>query len=64
MFLPPKLAAYWFAENQRAIANTLGSMSNPLGIMVVMLISPQIVRKVDDMWILVSKCLFEHCLPC
>uniref|UniRef100_A0AC34R2X3 Major facilitator superfamily (MFS) profile domain-containing protein n=1 Tax=Panagrolaimus sp. JU765 TaxID=591449 RepID=A0AC34R2X3_9BILA len=32
LFLPTKLAAFWFPENQRAIANTIGSMSNPLGI--------------------------------
>ena len=32
MYLPTKLAAFWFPESQRAIANTIGSMSNPLGI--------------------------------
>lgn len=26
MYLPTKLAAQWFPENQRAVANTLGSM--------------------------------------
>jgi len=35
MYLPTKLAAFWFPESQRAIANTIGSMSNPLGIAVM-----------------------------
>ena len=35
MYLPTKLAAYWFPDSQRAIANTLGSMANPLGIAVM-----------------------------
>ncbi|KAE9556411.1 hypothetical protein FO519_000296 [Halicephalobus sp. NKZ332] len=35
MYLPTKLAAFWFPESQRAVANTIGSMSNPLGIAVM-----------------------------
>ncbi|CAJ0954173.1 unnamed protein product, partial [Mesorhabditis belari] len=32
MFLPTKLSAFWFPDDQRNIANTLASMANPLGI--------------------------------
>uniref|UniRef100_A0A8R1DYC6 Major facilitator superfamily (MFS) profile domain-containing protein n=1 Tax=Caenorhabditis japonica TaxID=281687 RepID=A0A8R1DYC6_CAEJA len=45
MFLPTKLAAYWFADNERAIANTLSSMSNPIGIAVMYSIAPVFVNK-------------------
>ncbi|KJH42546.1 transporter, major facilitator family protein [Dictyocaulus viviparus] len=44
MFLPTKLAAYWFPRDQRVIANTLSSMSNPIGIAVMYSISPLLVR--------------------
>lgn len=44
MFIPTKLAAYWFPENQRAIANTLASMSNPLGIAAMYSLSPVFVN--------------------
>ncbi|VDN56759.1 unnamed protein product, partial [Dracunculus medinensis] len=43
MFLPPKVAGTWFAENERTIATTIGIMSNPLGVLLANLISPQIV---------------------
>ncbi|PIC20882.1 hypothetical protein B9Z55_025925 [Caenorhabditis nigoni] len=45
MFLPTKLAAYWFADNERAIANTLSSMSNPIGIAVMYSLAPVFVNK-------------------
>ncbi|WKY14962.1 hypothetical protein Q1695_000463 [Nippostrongylus brasiliensis] len=44
MFLPTKLAAYWFPPDQRVIANTLSSMSNPIGIAVMYSFSPLIVN--------------------
>ncbi|TKR58255.1 hypothetical protein L596_029724 [Steinernema carpocapsae] len=43
MFLPTKVAASWFPENQRALATTIGIMSNPLGVFLANLMSPQIV---------------------
>ncbi|CEF59750.1 Major facilitator superfamily and Major facilitator superfamily domain, general substrate transporter-containing protein [Strongyloides ratti] len=43
MFLPTKMSAYWFPENQRAFSNTLASMANPLGIAFMYSMSPQIV---------------------
>ncbi|ETN77321.1 hypothetical protein NECAME_03221 [Necator americanus] len=45
MFLPTKLAAFWFPPDQRVIANTLSSMSNPIGIAVMYSISPTIINE-------------------
>ncbi|XP_022080823.1 major facilitator superfamily domain-containing protein 7-a-like [Acanthaster planci] len=49
LFAPTKLAAVWFPENQRAIANTLGSMANPLGILISFLVSSAIVSVPSDL---------------
>jgi len=43
MFLPTKVAAAWFPENQRALATTIGIMSNPLGVLMANVMSPLIV---------------------
>ncbi|XP_055022100.1 solute carrier family 49 member A3-like [Boleophthalmus pectinirostris] len=40
IFTPTKLAALWFPEHQRAIANMLASMSNPLGLLLANILSP------------------------
>ncbi|PIK51349.1 putative major facilitator superfamily domain-containing protein 7 [Apostichopus japonicus] len=48
LFVPTKLAAVWFAEDQRAIANAIGSMSNPFGILMSFLISALLVSEPDD----------------
>ncbi|KHJ92854.1 hypothetical protein OESDEN_07246 [Oesophagostomum dentatum] len=45
MFLPTKLAAFWFPQDQRVLANTLSSMSNPIGIAVMYSIAPLIVNE-------------------
>lgn len=57
MFLPTKLAAYWFADNERAIANTLSSMSNPIGIAVMYSLAPVFVNKTtpDNFFNMVGK---------
>jgi FLVCR family MFS transporter 7 len=44
MYLSTKLASFWFPDHQRAIANTLASMSNPLGIASMYSLSPLIVN--------------------
>ncbi|ESO99043.1 hypothetical protein LOTGIDRAFT_53741, partial [Lottia gigantea] len=49
MFCPTKLAAVWFPGSQRATANTLASMANPLGILLANLMSPRIVKTEEDM---------------
>ncbi|TDH07329.1 hypothetical protein EPR50_G00104960 [Perca flavescens] len=44
IFTPTKLAALWFPDHQRATANMIASMSNPLGLLLANIISPLIVR--------------------
>ncbi|XP_039324352.2 solute carrier family 49 member A3 isoform X4 [Saimiri boliviensis] len=48
IFSPAKLAALWFPEHQRATANMLATMSNPLGILVANVLSPALVKKGED----------------
>ncbi|XP_043303936.1 solute carrier family 49 member A3 isoform X5 [Cervus canadensis] len=48
IFSPAKLAALWFPEHQRATANMIGTMSNPLGILVANLVSPILVKTEED----------------
>ncbi|XP_021116120.1 major facilitator superfamily domain-containing protein 7 isoform X4 [Heterocephalus glaber] len=48
IFSPAKLAALWFPEHQRATANMLATMSNPLGVLVANLLSPALVKKGED----------------
>uniref|UniRef100_A0A1I7YXX5 MFS domain-containing protein n=1 Tax=Steinernema glaseri TaxID=37863 RepID=A0A1I7YXX5_9BILA len=45
MFLPTKVAASWFPESQRALATTIGIMSNPLGVLMANVISPLVVSE-------------------
>ncbi|XP_060935825.1 solute carrier family 49 member A3 [Limanda limanda] len=40
IFTPTKLAALWFPDHQRATANMIASMSNPLGVLLANIISP------------------------
>ncbi|CAJ1059181.1 solute carrier family 49 member A3 [Xyrichtys novacula] len=44
IFAPTKMAALWFPDHQRATANTIASMSNPLGILLANIISPMIAQ--------------------
>uniref|UniRef100_A0A914KRK2 Uncharacterized protein n=2 Tax=Meloidogyne TaxID=189290 RepID=A0A914KRK2_MELIC len=52
MFLPTKVAAAWFPDNQRTLATTIGVMSNPLGVLLANLISPMIVGSCEHVKIL------------
>ncbi|XP_070769425.1 solute carrier family 49 member A3 [Enoplosus armatus] len=45
IFTPTKLAALWFPEHQRATANMIASMSNPLGVLLANIISPLMAEK-------------------
>ncbi|XP_055467718.1 solute carrier family 49 member A3 [Psammomys obesus] len=45
---PAKLASLWFPEHQRATANMIGTMSNPLGILMANVLSPALVKKAED----------------
>ncbi|XP_055290684.1 solute carrier family 49 member A3 isoform X8 [Moschus berezovskii] len=48
IFSPAKLATLWFPEHQRATANMIGTMSNPLGILAANLLSPILVKTEKD----------------
>ncbi|XP_074668862.1 solute carrier family 49 member A3 isoform X2 [Strix aluco] len=43
IFSPTKLAALWFPDHQRAKANMIASMSNPLGVLIANVLSPALV---------------------
>uniref|UniRef100_A0A8C2ZW06 Solute carrier family 49 member 3 n=1 Tax=Cyclopterus lumpus TaxID=8103 RepID=A0A8C2ZW06_CYCLU len=44
IFTPTKVAAHWFPDHQRATANMIASMSNPVGILLASLLSPMIAQ--------------------
>uniref|UniRef100_A0ACB8ESD0 Uncharacterized protein n=1 Tax=Sphaerodactylus townsendi TaxID=933632 RepID=A0ACB8ESD0_9SAUR len=48
VFAPTKLAAVWFPDHQRATANMIASMSNPLGILIANILSPALVHEEKD----------------
>ncbi|XP_007953964.2 solute carrier family 49 member A3 [Orycteropus afer afer] len=48
VFSPAKLAAVWFPEHQRATANMIATMSNPLGILLANVLSPALVKNESD----------------
>ncbi|GMT04343.1 hypothetical protein PENTCL1PPCAC_26517 [Pristionchus entomophagus] len=48
MYLPSKVANSWFPHNQRALAVTVGAMSNPLGVLLANTLVPNIVSSVDE----------------
>uniref|UniRef100_A0A672G8A8 Major facilitator superfamily (MFS) profile domain-containing protein n=1 Tax=Salarias fasciatus TaxID=181472 RepID=A0A672G8A8_SALFA len=48
IFAPTKLAALWFPDHQRATANMVASMANPLGILLANIISPLVVTTSDQ----------------
>ncbi|XP_060599037.1 solute carrier family 49 member A3-like [Ruditapes philippinarum] len=56
MMMPTKLAAIWFPENQRALANMLGGITDALGNMVAFILVPQMVDVKSDiplmLWVL------------
>ena len=54
LFAPPKVAAVWFSDGERVIANTITSLSNVVGIGVSMLVAPSIVSSTDRLPILLG----------
>ncbi|XP_074529382.1 solute carrier family 49 member A3 [Halichoeres trimaculatus] len=64
IFAPTKLAALWFPEHQRATANTIASMSNPLGILLANIISPVIVRTPAQIPTLLLCYAIPTCIIC
>ncbi|XP_053558714.1 solute carrier family 49 member A3 [Bombina bombina] len=59
LFVPAKLAAVWFPDHQRATANMIASMSNPLGILLANVLSPTVVKVAKD----VPKIIGLYSLP-
>ncbi|VDK54473.1 unnamed protein product [Anisakis simplex] len=64
MFLPTKVAATWFSENERALATTIGVMSNPLGVLLANIISPQVVQKAADVPMVNAITLVSPIITC
>ncbi|XP_016051346.1 PREDICTED: major facilitator superfamily domain-containing protein 7 [Miniopterus natalensis] len=64
IFSPAKLAALWFPEHQRATANMIGTMANPLGILLANVLSPALVRKEDDIPIMLGIFIIPAGLAC
>ncbi|XP_076861883.1 solute carrier family 49 member A3 isoform X2 [Brachyhypopomus gauderio] len=59
VFSPTKLAALWFPEHQRATANMIASMSNPLGLLFANLFSPLVISNTHSLLML----LFIYAIP-
>ncbi|XP_062069178.1 solute carrier family 49 member A3 [Lepus europaeus] len=64
IFSPAKLAALWFPERQRATANMIATMSNPLGILVANVLSPALVRKGEDIPLMLGVYMVPAGLAC
>ncbi|XP_019574906.2 solute carrier family 49 member A3 isoform X1 [Rhinolophus sinicus] len=64
IFSPAKLAAVWFPEHQRATANMIGTMSNPLGILVANVLSPALVKKEHGILIMLGTYIIPAGLAC
>ncbi|XP_059533935.1 solute carrier family 49 member A3 isoform X2 [Myotis daubentonii] len=64
IFSPAKLAALWFPEHQRATANMVGTMANPLGILLANVLSPALVKKEDDIPIMLGVYIIPAGLAC
>ncbi|XP_036982768.2 solute carrier family 49 member A3 [Artibeus jamaicensis] len=64
IFSPAKLAALWFPEHQRATANMIGTMANPLGVLVANVLSPALVKKEGDIPIMLGIYMIPAGLAC
>ncbi|XP_070818847.1 solute carrier family 49 member A3 [Chaetodon trifascialis] len=64
VFTPTKLAALWFPDHQRATANMIASMSNPLGILLANIISPMVVETPEQLPSLLIAYAVPACVIC
>ncbi|XP_071362736.1 solute carrier family 49 member A3 [Trachinotus anak] len=64
IFTPTKLAALWFPDHQRATANTIASMSNPLGILLANIISPLVAPTSTQIPALLLAYAAPACIIC
>jgi FLVCR family MFS transporter 7 len=52
LFAPTKLASLWFGEKERATANMITSMANPVGVAIAAVASPAFGSDIDKMlWV-------------
>ncbi|XP_024116141.1 solute carrier family 49 member A3 [Oryzias melastigma] len=64
IFTPTKVAALWFPDHQRATANMIASMSNPLGILLANIISPLIAKSAAQIPVLLLAYGAPTCIIC
>uniref|UniRef100_A0A3P9L6L8 Solute carrier family 49 member 3 n=1 Tax=Oryzias latipes TaxID=8090 RepID=A0A3P9L6L8_ORYLA len=64
IFTPTKVAALWFPDHQRATANMIASMSNPLGILLANVISPLIAKSSAEIPVLMLAYGAPTCIIC
>ncbi|XP_070692908.1 solute carrier family 49 member A3 [Pempheris klunzingeri] len=64
IFTPTKLAALWFPDHQRATANMIASMSNPLGILLANIISPMMAQTSAQIPALLLAYAVPSCIIC
>ncbi|XP_078004668.1 solute carrier family 49 member A3 isoform X2 [Phascolarctos cinereus] len=64
IFSPAKLAALWFPEHQRATANMIATMSNPLGVLLANMGSPALVKKEEDIPLMLGSYVIPAGVAC
>ncbi|XP_072108249.1 solute carrier family 49 member A3-like isoform X1 [Mobula birostris] len=64
LFAPTKLAALWFPEQQRATANMISSMANPLGILFANILSPLLMNEPSSMPMLLGVYIVPAVIAC
>ncbi|XP_060093025.1 solute carrier family 49 member A3 [Heteronotia binoei] len=64
VFAPTKLAALWFPDHQRATANMIASMSNPLGLLIANILSPALVHEEKDVPLMLGVYMGPAILAC
>lgn len=64
IFTPTKLAALWFPEHQRATANMIASMSNPLGLLLANILSPFLALNYHSIPLITLVYTVPACLTC
>ncbi|XP_010783392.1 solute carrier family 49 member A3 [Notothenia coriiceps] len=64
IFTPAKMAALWFPDNQRATANTIASMANPLGMLLASILSPWMTQTSRDIPDLLLAYAVPACIIC
>ncbi|XP_029021420.1 solute carrier family 49 member A3 [Betta splendens] len=64
VFTPTKLAAHWFPDNQRATANMITSMCNPLGLLFANIISPRVAQTSEQIPALMLVYAIPACIIC